>query len=149
MAGRRGQGSVQRDDRSRALEWAPDDHAQGPEDRHRRIGRRVGAPDRPAGQSRRVLRVVATPWFGPADRPSDGRRAGARIVSFLLDTNVVSEWAKPRPEPGVVAWLAATDEDEVFMSVVSFAELNRGVGLMPVGQRRNRLLDWIAYDLTA
>jgi predicted nucleic acid-binding protein len=70
-------------------------------------------------------------------------------VSFLLDTNVVSEWAKPRPEPGVVAWLAAMDEEEVFMSVVSFAELNRGVGLMPVGQRRNRLLDWIAYDLTA
>ncbi len=70
-------------------------------------------------------------------------------MSFLLDTDVVSEWAKPRPEPGVAAWLAAVDEDEVFMSVVSFAELKRGVGLMPVGHRRNRLLDWIAYDLTA
>jgi predicted nucleic acid-binding protein len=70
-------------------------------------------------------------------------------VSFLLDTNVVSEWVKPRPEPRVVAWLAAVDEDEVFLSVVSFAELGHGVGLMPAGQRRRRLLDWIAHDLTA
>jgi predicted nucleic acid-binding protein len=27
-------------------------------------------------------------------------------VSFLLDTNVVSEWVKPRPDPGVIRWLA-------------------------------------------
>lgn len=70
-------------------------------------------------------------------------------MSFLLDTNVVSEWAKPRPEPTVVTWLAAVDEDEVFMSVISFAELRRGVELLPAGERRERLASWIAEDLTA
>jgi toxin FitB len=70
-------------------------------------------------------------------------------VSFLLDTNVLSEWVKPRPDPGVVAWLATVDEDEVFMSVISFAELRRGVEVMPAGHRRERLANWIADDLTA
>jgi predicted nucleic acid-binding protein len=70
-------------------------------------------------------------------------------VSWLLDTNVVSEWVKPQPEAKVVAWLADIDEDGVFMSVVSFAELRRGVELLSAGQRRERLTTWIAEDLTA
>jgi PIN domain len=49
-------------------------------------------------------------------------------VSFLLNTNVVSEWVKPRPDPSVVAWLAAVDEDQVFISVVTLAELRYGIG---------------------
>jgi predicted nucleic acid-binding protein len=40
-------------------------------------------------------------------------------MSFLVDANVVSEWVKPRPNPGIVAWLADTNEDQVFLSVVS------------------------------
>jgi len=32
-------------------------------------------------------------------------------VTYLLDTNLVSEWTKPRPDIGVVAWLAEADED--------------------------------------
>jgi len=69
-------------------------------------------------------------------------------LSYLLDTDVVSEWVKPRPEPNVVAWFEAVDEDEVFMSVISFAELERGIELMPAGQRRDDLASWIADDLT-
>jgi predicted nucleic acid-binding protein len=42
-------------------------------------------------------------------------------VTFLLNTNVVSEWVKPRPDPGVIAWLAEVDEDRVFLSVVTLA----------------------------
>ena len=44
-------------------------------------------------------------------------------MSFLLDTNVVSEWAKPRPDPGVVTWLAEADEDRLFLSVATLAEI--------------------------
>jgi toxin FitB len=32
-------------------------------------------------------------------------------VNFLLDTDVVSEWTKPLPDAGVIAWLAEADED--------------------------------------
>jgi hypothetical protein len=38
-------------------------------------------------------------------------------VSFLVDTNVVSEWVKPHPDAGVARWLADTDEDQVFLSL--------------------------------
>jgi len=68
-------------------------------------------------------------------------------VSFLLDTNVISEWVKPRPDPHVIAWLAETDEDRTFLTVVSFAEIRRGIELLPEGRRRDRLAAWLAEDL--
>jgi predicted nucleic acid-binding protein len=54
---------------------------------------------------------------------------------------------RPRPDENVVAWLAEVDEEEVFMSVVSFAELRHGVELLPAGRRRDRLESWVAGDL--
>jgi hypothetical protein len=68
-------------------------------------------------------------------------------VSFLLDTNVVSEWVRPRPDPGVVAWLEAVDEDRVFLSVVTLAELRHGVERMAAGDRRRRLDAWLREEL--
>jgi predicted nucleic acid-binding protein len=68
-------------------------------------------------------------------------------VSFLLDTNVVSEWVKQRPDPGVIAWLAAVDEDRVFLSVVTLAELRHGVERLADGNRRRRLDTWLRDDV--
>lgn len=68
-------------------------------------------------------------------------------MSFLLDTNVVSEWVKPRPDPGVVAWLAGADEDRVFISVVTLAELRHGIERLDDGRRRKRLDEWLRHDL--
>lgn len=68
-------------------------------------------------------------------------------MSFLLDTNVVSEWVRPRPNAGVMAWLAEADEDGVFLSVVTLAELRHGIERMAAGQRRRRLNEWLANDL--
>lgn len=68
-------------------------------------------------------------------------------MSFLLDTNVVSEWVKPRPDPGVVAWLAEVDEDRVFLSVVTLAELRYGIARMTDGSRRRRLDEWLRNAL--
>ena len=68
-------------------------------------------------------------------------------MSFLLDTNVVSEWVRPRPDAGVVAWLAEADEDRVYISVITLAELRYGVERMPSGQRRRRLDEWLKEDL--
>lgn len=70
-------------------------------------------------------------------------------MSFLLDTNVISEWVKPRPDPHVVAWLADTDEDRTFLSAISFAEIRLGIELLPEGRRRRQLALWLAEDLTA
>jgi predicted nucleic acid-binding protein len=68
-------------------------------------------------------------------------------VNFLLDTNVISGWVKPKPDANVVAWLADADEDRVFVSVISFAEIRRGIELMVAGRRRERLAQWLAEEL--
>jgi toxin FitB len=70
-------------------------------------------------------------------------------VSFLLDTNVVSEWLKPRPNPGVVSWLRTVDEDETFLSVVTITELRYGIERMPPGARKQRIDDWLRQELLA
>ena len=68
-------------------------------------------------------------------------------MSFLLDTNVISEWVKAQPHPGVIRWLAEADEDRVFISVISIAEVGRGLELMPKGRRRDRIAVWLREDL--
>jgi predicted nucleic acid-binding protein len=65
----------------------------------------------------------------------------------LLDTNVLSEPTRPRPETRVLEWLEAVDEDRLFISVVSIAEIRRGVALLPHGLRRDRLAEWSSRDL--
>ena len=48
-----------------------------------------------------------------------------------------------------MAWLAATDEDRVFLSVVTIAELRRGIESLASGERRKRLENWLQEDLSA
>lgn len=68
-------------------------------------------------------------------------------MRFLLDTNVVSEWVKPRPDAGVVQWLTEVDEDEVFISAVTIAEIRHGIQRMARGVRRDRLDLWLSEEL--
>ena len=68
-------------------------------------------------------------------------------MTFLLDTNAVSEWVKPRPNPGLMNWMESADEDRVFISVISLAELEYGVERLPVGSRRSRLEQWLRHEL--
>ena len=68
-------------------------------------------------------------------------------MSFLLDTNVVSEWTKPRPNPGLMDWLSQVNEGEVFLSVVTVAELRYGIERLPQGRRRRELDRWLRSEL--
>ena len=68
-------------------------------------------------------------------------------MTFLLDTNAISEWQKPRPNRGVLAWMAATDEGRLFLSVVTLAELRYGIERMTIGGRRRRYEQWLEYEL--
>jgi len=70
-------------------------------------------------------------------------------VSFLLDTNVISEWVKPQPDPNVMAWMAEVDEDRVCLSVASLAEIQHGIELLSPGHRRDRLARWLEEELQA
>ena len=68
-------------------------------------------------------------------------------MTFLLDTNVISEWKKPSPDAGVIAWLANADDDRTFLSVVTLAELRYGIDRLPNGKRRSLLDHWVTHDL--
>jgi predicted nucleic acid-binding protein len=68
-------------------------------------------------------------------------------MNYLLDTNVVSEWIKPYPQPSVVEWIARVDEDRVFLSVASVAEIRRGIELLDAGRRREQLDTWLEDEL--
>ncbi len=68
-------------------------------------------------------------------------------MRFLLDTNVLSEARRPEPDRGAIEWLDRLDEDRAFISVVTLAEIRRGVALMEKGRRREALADWLARDL--
>jgi predicted nucleic acid-binding protein len=68
-------------------------------------------------------------------------------VSFLLDTTVVSEWMKPSPNPGVIRWLAEVDEDRVYLSVMTLAELRYGTERLASGARKSRLDTWLGEEL--
>jgi predicted nucleic acid-binding protein len=68
-------------------------------------------------------------------------------MSFLLDTNAVSEWTKPRPNPGLIGWMESTDEDRVFISVITLAELRYGVERLAPGARRRRLEAWLEHEV--
>ncbi len=68
-------------------------------------------------------------------------------MRLLLDTNVLSEVTKPAPDPRVLHWLDQLDEDRSFISVVSIAEIRRGVALMDAGRKRETLAEWLAQDL--
>jgi predicted nucleic acid-binding protein len=68
-------------------------------------------------------------------------------LTYLLDTNVVSEWVKPRPDEGVMAWFRNVSESDLFLSVVTLAELRQGIERLPAGARRTKLDVWLTDQL--
>lgn len=66
-------------------------------------------------------------------------------MAYLLDTCLLSEVWKPTPNEGVLDWLAASIEEELFMSVLSLGELRRGIDLLADGKKKQRLAkDYVA-----
>lgn len=68
-------------------------------------------------------------------------------MSLLLDTNVVSEWTKSTPDRRFVRWIGSIDSREAYLSVVTLAEVQRGIERLPAGRRRGRLFVWLTQEL--
>lgn len=65
------------------------------------------------------------------------------MPGFLLDINVLSEFARAQPaDERVDRWLKVTPEETLFASVLTFAEIRRGIELLPTGKRRDQLTEW-------
>jgi len=59
---------------------------------------------------------------------------------IIIDTNVVSELMRAKPDPAVLAWFAGHAADTLFLTAISEAELRTGAAILPAGQRRDRLV---------
>ena len=66
---------------------------------------------------------------------------------ILLDTNVVSEAMRPKPDRNVLDWLDAQAAETLYLSAVSFAELLLGVESLPAGKRRRALAAALAEQV--
>lgn len=64
-------------------------------------------------------------------------------MKVLLDTCVLSELRRPKGHPGVLRAVAALDDEELFMSVISIGEILKGISLLPEGSRKNALASWL------
>ena len=64
-------------------------------------------------------------------------------MSWLLDTNILSELRRPRPEPKVVDFVAGCPLGEIYISVVTVAEIRFGIELIGEPGRRAALNDWL------
>ena len=64
-------------------------------------------------------------------------------MNYLLDTCVLSEFTRHRPEPRVIEWLDSIDEDKLFISVITIGEIQRGIERLPDSHRKTELLVWM------
>lgn len=69
------------------------------------------------------------------------------MKGWLLDTNVLSELRRPKPEPKVVAFVTAQPLDSLYVSAVTFAEIRFGIELIADVHKRAALGDWLNLQL--
>jgi len=69
------------------------------------------------------------------------------VSGWLLDTNILSELRRKRPEPKVVAFIAAQPLEELHISAVTLAEIRFGIESLPDANRRAELTEWLTHKV--
>ncbi len=69
------------------------------------------------------------------------------MTGWLLDTNILSELRRPKPDPKVIAFVAAQPLDLLFVSAVTLAEIRFGIERVADPRRRAELNDWLARKM--
>jgi predicted nucleic acid-binding protein len=69
------------------------------------------------------------------------------LTGWLLDTNVLSELRRPKPERKVIAFVTAQPLDLLYVSAVTFAEIRFGIELVADAGRRVELNDWLTHKV--
>lgn len=68
-------------------------------------------------------------------------------MSYLIDTNVLSELRRKQPDPKVVAWMQDRPRQSLFLSVLTLGEIRKGLERVEDASRRQSLLDWLEVEL--
>lgn len=68
-------------------------------------------------------------------------------MNYLLDTCVLSEFTRRKPDENVVHWLSEMDEEKLFISAITIGEIQRGIARMNESPRKTALLTWMNNGL--
>lgn len=68
-------------------------------------------------------------------------------MSYLLDTNVISELVKAKPSVQVIKWFDAVPNEALYLSVLTLGEIRKGVEMIPEEQRKEKLRIWLEIEL--
>jgi predicted nucleic acid-binding protein len=66
------------------------------------------------------------------------------VTRYLLDTNILSDATKPKPSPHVAAWLQGQDDNDLFISTLTLAEIRKGILEKDAGRKRRELENWFS-----
>jgi predicted nucleic acid-binding protein len=67
---------------------------------------------------------------------------------FLLDTNIISELIRPKPNENLIGWISEQKEENLYLSVITIAEIIRGISKLDNGKKKERLLNWVGKDVS-
>jgi predicted nucleic acid-binding protein len=70
-------------------------------------------------------------------------------MSYLLDTNVISELIKATPNKRVLTWINEINESDLYLSVLTIGELRKGIERLDKSHKKSQLLIWLEQDLFA
>lgn len=68
-------------------------------------------------------------------------------MSYLLDTNVISEVSKPQPSKRVISWMSKISESEIYLSVLTIGELRKGIEKIQLDTKKARFIVWLEQEL--
>jgi len=69
-------------------------------------------------------------------------------LNYLLDTCVISELVKTKPDLRVVQWVRSQDEENLFLSVITIGEIQKGISKLPDGRKKKQQLqEWLSNEL--
>ena len=68
-------------------------------------------------------------------------------MKYLLDTCVISEIIKPKADENVISWIRNQEEDTLYLSVLTFGEIEKGILKVSDETKKRRLTSWVENDL--
>lgn len=68
-------------------------------------------------------------------------------MTYLLDTNVISEIKRPKPNGRVIEWFGTIPQESLYLSVLTLGEIRKGINKLPDSQKKAALSHWLENDI--
>jgi hypothetical protein len=69
-------------------------------------------------------------------------------MNYLLDTNVISEVKRPKPNEWVINWFATATKESLYLSVLTLGEIRKGINKLPDNDKKQALSLWLEKDIS-